>query len=325
VQQATRIPLIIDVDTGTDDAVCIAAATLCGDLDILGYSTVCGNVEVEKTSQNTLNLVEFLGYATPVHIGESRPLARPLTTAVSHGASGLGDVILPRARRATSPGQVSDLIFKAAQENPGRLELLAVGPLTNIATAFTRYPELPSLIKKMTIMGGGISGGNMTIASEFNIYCDPEAARIVFESGCDLTMVGLDVTLRPKLPDRIFAKIRAGRSLHADVAGRLLDYMRRRNGDGGGDEPNIHDAIALAAMVCPRLFTFKEYYVYVETEGTITRGMTIADFHNVSGKPANVRVAVGIDVDGFWEWFTDLFSRAEEQDESPDLRRHALV
>jgi pyrimidine-specific ribonucleoside hydrolase len=317
---ASRVPLIIDVDTGTDDAVCICAATLCGEVDILGFTAVCGNVGVDRTSRNTLDLVEFLGHPAPVYVGASKPLQRPLTTAVSHGVTGLGDVSLPRAERVAERGEVSDLILNAARENAGRLELLAVGPLTNLATAFTRYPELPLLIKKITIMGGGICGGNMTIGSEFNIYVDPEAARIVFESGCDLTMVGLDVTLLPKLPDRVFDRIRAGQSRHADATARILHYMRRRKADGGGGEPNLHDVIALAALVRPNLFTFKDYYIHVETDGEVTRGMTIADFHNVSGKPANARVATGIDIEGFWEWFTDLFSRAETQDGDQYLR-----
>jgi pyrimidine-specific ribonucleoside hydrolase len=170
-------------------------------------------------------------------------------------------------------------------------------------------------------MGGGICGGNMTIASEFNVYVDPEAARIVFESGCNLTMIGLDVTLRPKLPDRVFDRIRAGRSRHADATSRILDYMRRRKADGGGDEPNLHDVIALAALVRPALFSFRDYYIHVETQGAVTRGMTIADFHNVSAKPANARVAVDIDVDGFWEWFLELFAAAEKHDMASDVGR----
>jgi pyrimidine-specific ribonucleoside hydrolase len=321
VHKVSGIPLIIDVDTGTDDAVCLAAATLCDEVNILGFSAVCGNVGIDRTSRNTRDLVEYLGHPAPIYIGASKPLQRSLITATSHGETGLGDVILPRAQRAVEPGAVSDLIVNAAREHAGRLEVLAVGPLTNLATAFTYYPELPSLIKKVTIMGGGIHGGNMTIASEFNIYVDPEAARIVFESGCNLTMVGLDVTLRPKLPDRIFDRIRATRSRHADVTARILDYMRRRKAEDGGDEPNLHDVIALAAVVRPALFRFEDYYIHVETEGAVTRGMTIADFHNVSARPANARVAIGIDVDGFWEWFLELFAVAEKPDARNDLSR----
>lgn len=119
----------MDVDTGTDDAVCIAAATLCSDaIDLVGIGTVCGNVEIDKTSRNTLDLVDFLGCDVPVHVGAARPLARPLCTAVSHGATGLGDVILPAARRSHAPGSVTEMIASAARRHPGALEILAVGP-----------------------------------------------------------------------------------------------------------------------------------------------------------------------------------------------------
>jgi inosine-uridine nucleoside N-ribohydrolase len=308
VTMLSRIPLVMDVDTGTDDAVCIAAATLCTEtIELVGIGAVCGNVEIEKTARNTLDLVDFLGCDVPVHVGASRPLARPLLTAVSHGTTGLGDVMLPAARRGFAEGGVTELIDAAARRRPGALEILAVGPLTNIATALTERPELPSLVKRITIMGGAIRGGNMTLASEFNLYCDPEAARIVFESGCELTMVGLDVTLKPELPRHVFDNISAASGPQADVVARVLDFMMRRKDEFGADDPNLHDVIALAAIVKPALFTFESYYVHLETGGEVTRGMTIADFNNVSKRPPNARVAVDIDADGFWNWFVDLF------------------
>ncbi len=306
-----KIPLVMDVDTGTDDAVCIAAATLCsGSLDLLGIGTVCGNVEIEKTSRNTLDLIDFLGCDTPVHIGASRPLMRELSTAVSHGSSGLGDVVLPPARRAYTSGSVTDLIHGAALRYPEQLEILAVGPLTNIATALAERPELAGMIRRITIMGGAIRGGNMTMASEFNLYCDPEAARAVFEAGCDLTMVGLDVTLKPNLPQWVFDKISASPVRQARVVSRVLDFMMRRQEEFGADEPNLHDVIALAAIVEPSLFRFEHLYVHLETGGDVTRGMTIADFLNVSKRPPNARVAVDIDAEGFWNWFVKLFGAA---------------
>ena len=308
VTKPPRIPLVMDVDTGTDDAICIAAATLCADrVDLLGIGTVCGNVEIGKTSRNTLDLIDFLERDIPVHVGAARPLARPLCTAISHGDTGLGDVVLPAARRSHAAGSVTAMIAAAAAEHPGALEILAVGPLTNIATALTERPELRSAIRHVTIMGGALRGGNMTLASEFNLYCDPEAARIVFEAGCGLTMVGLDVTLKPELPGWVFDRIRATPGRAADIVGRVLDFMVRRKEEFGADDPNLHDVIALAAIVRPSLFVFENHYVHLETGGEVTRGMTIADIHNVSRKPPNARVAVGIDVDGFWNWFVDLF------------------
>lgn len=311
VTKPPRIPLVMDVDTGTDDAVCIAAATLCSDaIDLVGIGAVCGNVEIGKTARNTLDLVDFLGCDIPVHVGAAQPLARPLCTAVSHGTTGLGDVVLPAARRDYAQGGVTELIRGAAERHRGALEILAVGPLTNIATALSEHPELASMLKRITIMGGALRGGNMTLASEFNLYCDPEAARLVFESGCELTMVGLDVTLKPELPLSVFDRIRAAPGPQADVVGRLLDFMMRRKDEFGADDPNLHDVIALAAIVRPSLFRFETYYVHLETAGEVTRGMTVADFNNISKRPPNARVAVDIDVDGFWNWFVDLFGAA---------------
>lgn len=311
VTKPPRIPLVMDVDTGTDDAVCIAAATLCSDaIELVGIGAVCGNVEIEKTARNTLDLVDFLGCDIPVHVGAAQPLARPLCTAVSHGATGLGDVVLPAARRNYAQGGVTELIRRAAERHRGTLEILAVGPLTNIATALSEHPELASMMKRITIMGGALRGGNMTLASEFNLYCDPEAARLVFESGCELTMVGLDVTLKPELPLSVFDRIRAAPGPQADVVGRVLDFMMRRKDEFGADDPNLHDVIALAAIVRPSLFKFETYYVHLETAGEVTRGMTVADFNNISKRPPNARVAVDIDVDGFWNWFVDLFGAA---------------
>ncbi len=311
VTKPPRIPLVMDVDTGTDDAVCIAAATLCSDaIELVGIGAVCGNVEIGKTARNTLDLVDFLGCDIPVHVGAAQPLARPLCTAVSHGATGLGDVVLPAARRDYAQGGVTELIRRAAERHRGTLEILAVGPLTNIATALSEHPELASMLKRITIMGGALRGGNMTLASEFNLYCDPEAARLVFESGCELTMVGLDVTLKPELPLSVFDRIRAAPGPQADVVGRVLDFMMRRKDEFGADDPNLHDVIALAAIVRPSLFKFETYYVHLETAGEVTRGMTVADFSNISKRPPNARVAVDIDVDGFWNWFVDLFGAA---------------
>ncbi len=311
VTKPPRIPLVMDVDTGTDDAVCIAAATLCSDaIELVGIGAVCGNVEIGKTARNTLDLVDFLGCDIPVHVGAAQPLARPLCTAVSHGATGLGDVVLPAARRNYAQGGVTELIRRAAERHRGTLEILAVGPLTNIATALSEHPELASMMKRITIMGGALRGGNMTLASEFNLYCDPEAARLVFESGCELTMVGLDVTLKPELPLSVFDRIRAAPGPQADVVGRVLDFMMRRKDEFGADDPNRHDVIALAAIVRPSLFKFETYYVHLETAGEVTRGMTVADFNNISKRPPNARVAVDIDVDGFWNWFVDLFGAA---------------
>lgn len=309
-----HIPVVIDVDTGTDDAICMIAALLNKDkLDIKAFTTVCGNVSVKNTSQNTRNILDYLGEQYPVSIGASKPLIQPLTFAISHGSTGLGDVSLPTSTKDFSSLPAWEVIYHYAKEENGCLELLATGPLTNVALAIRSHPDICSLIRKITIMGGSLIGGNMTSTSEFNIYNDPEAAKIVFESGIELVMVGLDVTLKPLLPVSVVEEMKKINSPHADLVRRIFSFMQRRSSEFGGDAPNLHDVIALASMVAPNLFTMKDYYITVELNGDLTRGMTVADFRNVTGKTPNIHAAIDIDIDGFWKWFTDVMYSSQTQ------------
>ncbi|MDN3956459.1 nucleoside hydrolase [Sporolactobacillus laevolacticus] len=308
-----KIPLIMDVDTGTDDAIAIICALMSVDiLDIKAFTTVAGNVGVDLTSRNTLNLVRALGFDIPVAVGARKPLKKALHTAISHGSTGLGDVHLPRSENLFYPKDAVDTIYQYASSLNGELELLAVGPLTNVAEAILRHPDLIKLIKRITIMGGTLRGGNMTQTSEFNCYVDPDASKIVFESGIPLVMIGLDVTLKPQLPLFVYEQVKACENKFARIATQIFDFMLRRNEQYGFDPPNLHDAIALASILLPNLITFKNYHIEIETEGTITRGMTVADFNHVLGEEPNVQAAVDIDCDMFWEWLINKFRDADQ-------------
>lgn len=306
-----KIPLIIDVDTGTDDALCILAALQHTEqLDIKAFTTVAGNVSLEKTSQNTLNILHYLKRPYPVCRGATQPLQRPFKKAISHGESGLGDVLLPKAEAAFSDLSVTEMIAQQAIAEKGALQLLAVGPLTNIALFLREKPEVRSLVKRITIMGGSLYGGNSTMSAEFNIYSDPEAAAEVFASGIPITMIGLNVTTVPIVDEHLPERLHQIPSLAADLAARIADFMLRRKELIGGDKAHFHDVIALAAIVAPHCLRFKPYYVEVETAGLVTDGMTVADFNEVSGKTANVLAAVEIDSAAFWAWFMETFERA---------------
>ncbi|BCG58045.1 nucleoside hydrolase [Paenibacillus sp. URB8-2] len=307
-----KIPLIMDVDTGTDDAIAIICALMSTEvLDIKAFTAVAGNVGVDLTSSNTLNIVDYLGFDIPVAVGAAKPLNKDLHTAISHGATGLGDVIVPKSDRAFYERDAADTIYEHAVAMQGELEIVAVGPLTNIAEAIIRYPDIVRLIKRITIMGGALRGGNMTPASEFNLYVDPDAGKIVFEAGIPLVMVGLDVTLKPQLPLAVVETVKRLDNKFANLAARIFDFMLRRCEQFGFDPPNVHDAIALASLIVPRLVTLNKYVMTVETEGTVTRGMTVADFNNVTGKEPNVSVAVDVDCNLFWDWMTGKFLSAE--------------
>lgn len=309
-----KIPLIIDVDTGTDDAIAIICALMNTDLlDIKAFTAVAGNVGIDFTSKNTLNIVDYLGFNIPVAVGAAKPLKKELHTAISHGSTGLGDVVIPVSGKSFYSKDAADTIYEQAAALKGKLEILATGPLTNVAEAIIRYPDIVHLIKRITIMGGAVRGGNMTQASEFNSYVDPDAGEIVFESGIPLVMVGLDVTLKSQLPAEAYETTKALDNRFAKLASLIFDFMLRRCRQFGFDPPNVHDAVALAYLVIPEMLTLKEYYMTVETEGTITRGMTIADFNNVTGKEPNVKAAVDIDINMFWDWMISKFLMIESQ------------
>ncbi len=308
-----RIPIHLDFDTGIDDALALICALLCQDqIDILSISAVAGNVPLEHTARNTQNILAALGERIPVVRGAEKPLARPLHCAVSHGKTGLGDVKLPQAQQAYAESTVEDAIYVSACKAEGELIYLGVGPQTNLALALKKYPQLNRKVKRVVLMGGALVGGNMTQASEFNAYVDPEALQLVFRSGIPITMVGLDVTLQTKLPQWVAEALQELSNPYAKLAAQIIDFALRRSREYGFDAANVHDALAFCAVVFPQVLETHPYYVEVETQGELTRGMTVADFRGVcSEKAPNADCAVKVDIDNFWNWFVSLFRREE--------------
>lgn len=311
-----KLPIVMDFDTGTDDAIALICALMHRDmLDIRAVTAVAGNVPLEATATNTLNIVDALGHTDiPVAKGAATPLKRELKCAISHGKTGLGDVVIPPSERSFCEKDAADVLYDAAVECAGELIYLATGPQTNLALAIQRHPDIVNLIKKVYIMGGCLVGGNMTQASEFNAYVDPEALQIVFRSGLDVAMIGLDVTLQTELPMWVKEAVDQVETPEADLASQVLDFCLRRNKEWGYDVANLHDVVAFCAIVNPSVLTFKRYYVDVETEGTITRGMTVADFRDVCpDKEKNIDCAEDIDLGRFWNWFVELFRNYERK------------
>lgn len=305
-----RIPIVMDFDTGTDDAIALISALMHRDiLDIRLISAVAGNVPLDATAANTLNIVDMLGHTDiPVARGADKPLKRELHCAISHGKTGLGDVTVPESGRSFYEKDAADAIYEVAQEFKGELIVLATGPETNMALAIQRHPDIVDMIKRVYIMGGCLVGGNTTQASEFNAWVDPEALQVLFRSGLDVVMVGLDVTLQTELPMWVKDKLAEIPSPEAKLAVQVMNFMLRRNKDYGFDAANLHDVVAFCAIVNPDVLQLKKYYVDVETEGTITRGMTVADFRDVCpDKEKNITCAEDIDVDAFWSWFVKIF------------------
>ncbi len=271
-----RVPMLIDCDPGVDDAIALMVAAQGADL--VGITTVNGNVGIDATTHNALAVMEVAGLDVDVHRGAARPLISPTVDARHvHGPTGLGSVEIPQPRRAEASADAVDFICDTARA-VSHLHLVAIGPLTNIALALRKDPNLPSHLGGFTIMGGAHRGGNVTASAEFNIWADPEAAAIVFSEMGMLTMVGLDITHQVLMGPAERDRLRAAATPCAVLAADLLDHAVARAGEiRGWSGAPIHDATAVMAVLDPDLFEGDHRPVAIELNGSHTRGMTVID------------------------------------------------
>src|SRR5580700_6151175 len=270
--------IIIDTDPGIDDAMAILLALRSPELKVEAITPVSGNVPLELTLPNALRLVEIAGRTDiPVAAGAGVPLVRRLVTAThAHGENGLGGVEFPPPSIKPVKETATEMIRRIVRGSPGEISIVAIGPLTNIATVLRADPELPALIPAIVLMGGSLSGGNVTPAAEFNFYVDPEAALIVFHSGIPITMVGLDVTRKVQLREEHVAALEAGKNPSSQAAGRIMRStmeLYRKTGFPGG--PTMHDPLALASMIDSAVVTLQDYFVDIETTGQLTAGESV--------------------------------------------------
>ena len=311
-------PFLIDCDTGTDDAIAIMAALYSPQIDIQAITSVNGNVAEVYTSRNNLDLMEYLGKDIPVARGAVRALQGGGINAEGgaecHGEKGLGTIQLPTAQRAFDPRVADQVIYDTAVKCKGELELLVIGPMTNIAIALCNHGDLAGLIKRIWFMGGACQGGNVLPTAEFNIWADALAGHIVTQSGIPMTMVGLDVTLKAVMTEEDIAQLRGVGTKACTLAADLLDFMVRRR-DAGGEDLVMHDALALGAALCPECLTCVDAFVDVEYSGTYTMGHTFSDAGRrfPAGKP-NASVALDIDVPMFRKWLVETISRSKVEE-----------
>ena len=307
---ATRI--ILDCDPGIDDALAIAFAHGHPGIDLVGITTVAGNVGLAKTTANALAVCEFIGAAgTPVTAGCAGPLLRPALDARQvHGSTGLGGAALPPPAASAAAGHAVDYIIEVVGAAPGEITLVATGPLTNIALAVRREPRLADWVRGFVIMGGSAGRGNVTPAAEYNIWADPEAAAVVFRAGWTVTMLGLDVTLRTGATAAVLRRMSELGRLGTELLGPALEQYRSVSEPGG---PPVHDVCAVAWVAQPDLFGLVPARVQVELAGQLTAGMTVTDF-DVPGEvdSGNALVAMRIDVDRFWEVTLGAYARVAE-------------
>ena len=268
--------LVLDCDPGLDDAVAILVAARHADL--IGITTVAGNVGINRTTRNALAVAQIAGLDVPVHRGAGQPLGgAPVDGSRIHGETGLGSAVLPDLTRSEASDDAVAYLCDTAR-SVDDLHLLAIGPLTNVALALRRDPDLRGHLAGLTIMGGSAGAGNITSVAEFNILADPEAAAAVFAKAAPVTMVGLDVTNKVVFSTDETARMRAAGTPAAALAADVTDFLRDRFRQYVGQSVvPLHDATAVIAATHPRLFERSRHPVAVEVRGEITRGMTVAD------------------------------------------------
>lgn len=289
-------PFLIDTDAGSDDAVAIVMALRHPDVDVRAITVVAGNVPLAQGVQNALYFCELCAAEVPVYAGADRPLLRPYAAADwFHGADGLGDWgerYQPRGSAAAS-SHAADAIIKAARRTPG-LTIVTLGPLTNLALALLKAPDIAPMIARCVVMGGAAcTNGNVTPAAEYNIWCDPEAARIVFRSGMPIEMVGWEFSQGEFVLS--LADIEALRQLQSPFADFAIDCnikgMRGYEVQTGEIGISLPDGVAMAVAIEPGLcLASSRHYVDVETDSALTRGMTVVDKLNLAGDARNAAV-----------------------------------
>jgi purine nucleosidase len=332
-EKTDRIPIIVDCDTGIDDSLALLYAIASPECELVAVTCSAGYVDARQVAENTRAVLELAGRGdVEVARGRETPLARALvTTPETHGARGIGYAVLPPAAMPLSGRQSPDLIVEEARRRPGELTLVTLAPLTNVALAVLREPELPRLLRRIVIMGGSYrSSGNTAPTTEWNVSVDPEAAAIVFAAfgtaaeegpahGERPIALGLDVTERAKLlPDHL-ARLAAKAGCAADgtrpdgsvapivryLADALRFYMEFHSRYDHFYGAFIHDPLALATALDPSLVRTEAVAVEVELGGHLTTGETVTDWRRVWGRPPNVDVAVEADIDRFFDHFIE--------------------
>ena len=311
----TKRKIIIDTDPGQDDAVAILVALGSPDeLDVLGITAVAGNVPLELTQKNARIVCELANRPDMlVFAGCDRPLGRQLVTAEHvHGKTGLDGPSLPDPKMPIQDDHAVDFIIKSLREAASNtITLCPLGPLTNIATAFQKAPDIIPMVQEIVLMGGAyFEVGNITPTAEFNIYVDPEAADIVFKSGAPIVVLPLDVTHKALVTNDRNDAFRNLNTPAGSAVADMTDFFERFDKEkyGSAGAP-LHDPCVTAYLLRPQLFSGRHINVMIETQSELTRGMTVADWWRVSERPPNATFIGDLDADGFFELITERIGR----------------
>lgn len=295
--------IILDCDPGHDDAIAIMLAAKHPAIELLGISIVAGNQTLDKTLINGLNVCQTLNIDTPVYAGMPQPIMRKQIVADNiHGETGLdGPVFGPLTRKAEKKHAVN-FIIDTLMDSTGDITLVPVGPLTNIAVAMRMQPAIIPKIREIVLMGGAYGTGNFTPSAEFNIFADPEAARVVFTSGVPLVMMGLDLTHQTVCTPDIISRMENAGGPAGKLFSDMMNFTLKTQYDNYGLEGGpVHDATCVAYLINPDAFKVQEMYVEIDVNSGPCYGRTVCDELGVLGKSANTKVGITLDTAWFWD------------------------
>ena len=298
-----KTKIILDCDPGHDDAVAIMLAANSPRLDLLGITVVAGNQTLENTRRNALRVVQWLGVNVPVYAGCGRPMIREKITAGDiHGESGLDGPVFPPLTRTLESEHAVNYIIRTLMASDGDITMVTTGPMTNLAMAMRMEPKIMDKIRRIVLMGGSYTNGNVTPAAEFNIIADADAAYVCFTSGCPITMVGLDVTRKvlcyPAIVERMGKIGNEASRLFVDLMGHFCRTQKEIFGWEGGP---LHDPVTIAYLIDPSVLTTKPMNTQIDIRSVQSYGRTNCDYFGYMGLPATADVAIDIDAGRFWD------------------------
>ncbi len=299
--------LIIDTDPGIDDAIAIAIALFSEKLDVKLITTVAGNVSLDLVTENTLKLLTFFGKDIPVAKGAAEPLIQKFDDAKNvHGASGMDGYNFGEPNRNNLLEEHAvNAMRRTILESQTPVTIAAIGPLTNIALLLKMYPEVKKNIDEIVFMGGSLTRGNKTVMGEFNIATDPEAAKIVFESGVNLVMAGLDVGLKALVYPQDSEKIKT----FGKTGDMMYCLFQKYRGGSFKTGLKMYDSCAIAYLLCPEMYDLQDTFIDVETQSPLTLGCTIVDLKGYMHRSPNAKVCVDIDAEIFKKWFMESIEK----------------
>lgn len=305
-----RTKIILDIDTGHDDAIALMLAAGNPQIDLLGVTVVAGNSTLPNTLKNTLHVCQHLDLDVKVYAGMSRPMVRDQVTADDvHGKSGLdGPVFAPLTKEPEAEHAV-DYIIRTLLASSGDITLVPTGPLTNIAMAMRKEPRIIKKIRKISLMGGAYGMGNTTAAAEFNIYVDPEAAHVVFTSGVPINMMGLDLTNQVLATPEIIKRMRKIGNKAGALFGDIMEFTLHSQAVNGLTAGPVHDVTAVAVLIDSTLFSLREAFVEIDLSHGPSYGRTDCDIHHRTRNPYNAVIGMHTDLPHFWDLVEDAIWR----------------